>query len=253
MGRITKITEDERTLLSDYAQRSFRNQADRDYVAARLVWRARLVNVFLWLALQAVEKYLKGILLFRCEEIKSYDHNVAHALGAVRNLRGLGFRIPQHNTRFIEYLSEWGPNRYLDFPFHVVGTELWDLDWTVWHVRRFCQDFLLMPGDADRYDRAFAILDLRTARLADTTRPTDFRVARGGLEEILERGEPLMRTALVWHNPCYGRRSKKPPPPQIYSAFENPTHVMHPRILLPLLKRLVPLPKEIVEQLERMP
>ncbi|HVR08794.1 MAG TPA: hypothetical protein VMW75_12165, partial [Thermoanaerobaculia bacterium] len=188
-----------------------------------------------------------------CKEIKSYDHNVAHALHAVSNLRDLGFRIPQRNTRFIEHLSEWGPNRYLDFPCHVVGTELWDLDWTVWHVRRFCQDFLLMPGDAGRYDRVFADLDLRAARRADKTRPTDFRVDRGELEDILERGEPVTRTALVWHNPCYGRRSKKPPPRRINSAFENPTHVMHPRVLLPILKKLVPLPKRIVDQLESMP
>ena len=51
-------------LLNDFAERSFRDMADGDYIAARMACRAALVTQFLWASQQAVEKYLKGILLF---------------------------------------------------------------------------------------------------------------------------------------------------------------------------------------------
>lgn len=45
--------------VNDFAARSFRDVADRDYVAARLACRAGLMPQFLWSAQQAFEKYLK--------------------------------------------------------------------------------------------------------------------------------------------------------------------------------------------------
>ena len=50
-------------LVNDFATRSFRNMADEDYIAARMAYRAQLVPQFLWLSLQALEKYLKCILV----------------------------------------------------------------------------------------------------------------------------------------------------------------------------------------------
>ena len=49
--------------LINFANRCFRNIADKDYIAARLCYRNGLVPQFHWQALQAIEKYLKAILL----------------------------------------------------------------------------------------------------------------------------------------------------------------------------------------------
>ena len=50
-------------LVNDFATRSFREIADGDYIAARMSFRALLVPQFLWQSLQAMEKYLKCILV----------------------------------------------------------------------------------------------------------------------------------------------------------------------------------------------
>lgn len=51
-------------VLNTFAKDVFRKQADCDYVAARSNYRLRLREQFLWSSLQAIEKYLKAILLF---------------------------------------------------------------------------------------------------------------------------------------------------------------------------------------------
>ena len=54
---------DKKILINDFAIRSFRDIADYDYISARMAYRAKLLPQFLWLGLQAIEKYLKCILL----------------------------------------------------------------------------------------------------------------------------------------------------------------------------------------------
>src|SRR5690242_3852605 len=53
-----------RIALLTLAEQTFRDQADQDYIAARAIYPLGLREQFLWAALQACEKYLKGILLF---------------------------------------------------------------------------------------------------------------------------------------------------------------------------------------------
>src|SRR3954451_19148338 len=50
-------------LLNDFAIRSFRDVGDGDYVSARVTYRAGLTMQYLWASQQAIEKYLKCILL----------------------------------------------------------------------------------------------------------------------------------------------------------------------------------------------
>jgi hypothetical protein len=52
-------------LANGFIDRSFRDVADQDCIAARIVHRYSGLDLqFLWLAEQAVEKYLKAILLY---------------------------------------------------------------------------------------------------------------------------------------------------------------------------------------------
>ena len=60
--------------LNDFAVRSFREIADGDYIAARLSFRASLMPQFLWQSLEAIEKYLKCILVLnRIRAPRSHD------------------------------------------------------------------------------------------------------------------------------------------------------------------------------------
>ena len=50
-------------LPNDFAIRCFRDIEDGDYVSARMAYRAGLTMQYLWASQQAIEKYLKCILL----------------------------------------------------------------------------------------------------------------------------------------------------------------------------------------------
>lgn len=71
--------------INSFARQSFRDQADRDYVAARLACRYELYRQFLWASQQAIEKYLKAILLYNRNEAKT-GHDLTKALLRVENL-----------------------------------------------------------------------------------------------------------------------------------------------------------------------
>ena len=43
--------------VNSFAIRSFRETADKDYITARMAYRARLMQPFLWSALHCLEKY----------------------------------------------------------------------------------------------------------------------------------------------------------------------------------------------------
>lgn len=77
--------------LNDFATRSFRDIADQDYIMARAAYRATLYPQFLWSGLQAIEKYLKAILLYnRIPQPKGKDllrHDLARALELTKQAR----------------------------------------------------------------------------------------------------------------------------------------------------------------------
>jgi hypothetical protein len=54
--------------------------ADRGYVVARMAYRMRLPSQFMWSALQAIEKYLKCILVLNRVSSRSLGHDLGKAL-----------------------------------------------------------------------------------------------------------------------------------------------------------------------------
>ncbi|WMD21555.1 HEPN domain-containing protein [Achromobacter seleniivolatilans] len=121
-----------------FGTQSFRDQADRDYVAARLACRHELFPQFLWSSHQAIEKYLKGILLYNRIKANKVGHDLAQALSLTQSLP-FEIELSKRSHRFIEHLAEVGEFRYIDVPYHVYGHILVDLDLAVWEVRRYCQ------------------------------------------------------------------------------------------------------------------
>jgi hypothetical protein len=133
---------------NSFINRSFRDTADRDYIAARLLYRQRLSEQFLWLALQAVEKYLKAILLYHDYSTKELSHNIVEALNKPRAIENLGFQVTKGAEEFIDYLNNQGPNRYFSYSHHLGSEALPQLDSVVWQIRRFCDDFFF-PHDSE--------------------------------------------------------------------------------------------------------
>jgi len=66
---------DLRPYIYDFATRSFRDLADQDYITARIAYRKEFEQQFRWCALQALEKYLKAILIFNSVSAKGLGHD----------------------------------------------------------------------------------------------------------------------------------------------------------------------------------
>ncbi|MFL6262608.1 MAG: HEPN domain-containing protein [Thermoanaerobaculia bacterium] len=239
------LNESNRWRLSSFIEQSFRNQADRDYISARLLFKAELYQNFLWPSLQAVEKYLKAIFLFNYVPVKRFDHKVAPMLDEVKGLPSLESVIPEHVDKFVRHLGTYGPDRYLSHQFSLTNTDLQDLDWSVWHIRRYCQDFLLMPDDEklkpEKLDRVPFERQHRQALNADPGKPALFRIS-GLLERVLAEGPAPMQEALMWNNSCLSS-SETDIPPHAILMIENPVHIISPE-LITILEGLVKLPKE---------
>ena len=70
--------------LDDFAVRSFRDIGDGDYIAARMACRAQMVTQFLWSSQQAIEKYLKCILLLnRIKASKVWKISLLQPMGII--------------------------------------------------------------------------------------------------------------------------------------------------------------------------
>jgi len=235
-------TVNKQLCLNDYAKRSFRDMADQDYIAARLCYRSELDQQFLWNSLQAIEKYLKAILLFNGKSAKNLGHKLGKALQRVEKINDIRFEMPPDVKQFIlKYLDIYGENRYLDFPAYLRGSALSDLDLTVWNIRRFCYFMRAERGDGTKQDR-FEIEVKKVHDLKFQEQPYKYKIPGGYLEKILERNSPGARD-LVWKNSYFGRRKKKHPiPSRVRNASVTPTHFLHPEYF-PILNEMVDFPK----------
>jgi HEPN domain-containing protein len=205
--------------LNSYAREVFRDQADQDYISARSIYRLKFREQFLWSSLQAVEKYLKGILLYNgvsalyknwpSTKGPQFSHDLVALLEAVKKVPDIDFDCPAGVERFVDYLNRLGPNRYFDRPTYTRGDEIHSLDQAVWHIRRYCQDLHFEVNDPVTGKRD-VVADLARGLKSPNllTKPWKFRLFGGFLEKSLEGNKSLVRDSLVWKNFYYGRRGK---------------------------------------------
>ncbi len=231
------IKEDERRAsILDYVHRSFRDPADQDYIAARVLYRLGLLSQFLWAAEQAIEKYLKAILLYNDTSAKGLGHDLEKALNRLGEINDIAFRIPEDVRKFIAHLNEEGSNRYFEYPVRVLGDELLQLDKAVWHLRRYAQwlrgTVELKNGPVDRLP--FELDDLHSFEPADAHR---FRLSGGYLEQVLKKASAA-REHLVWKNFYYGDRRKRYIKFAKVGLLANPAHYLRPEIFEELSSRV---------------
>src|SRR5579872_3880606 len=98
--------------LNQYAS-LFRDLGDEDYISARSNYQLRLREQFFWSGLQALEKYLKAILLHNGRSTLHYNHNLPELLKTVRQISYLKFQIPVSVEQFLTRLTSLGDNRYM--------------------------------------------------------------------------------------------------------------------------------------------
>lgn len=230
--------------VNSFGTQSFRDQADRDYIAARLSCRHELFPQFLWSSHQAIEKYLKAILLYNRIKANSVGHDLASALSLTQSLP-FDLQLSKRSQNFITHLGEVGEFRYIDVPYYVHGHILLDLDLAVWEVRRYCQVLnvfgkKLPLEEQKRLDTAWSDL------LSSESMPKHkFQLQGGLLENIIADRKHPTRSALLWNNPCFGVRKRQTVKAKNYLNAQNSLLYLYPEMLDELLKYVF-IPKKLI-------
>lgn len=220
--------------INSFATQSFRDQADRDYIAARLACRYELFPQFLWSSQQALEKYLKAILLYNRIKATKVKHDIKEAMRLTVELP-FKIELSKRSHRFFDQISNYGEFRYLEFPFHVHGYALVDLDLTVWELRRYCQ-VLQVFGKALPSEEQSLLDEAKKRLAASTTEPYyKFRLHNGLLESIMANRSHPSRAALLWQNACYSARNRTSVKVKNHLNAQNPHLTHYPQMLEVLL------------------
>src|SRR5262245_30871452 len=181
---------DRDALVNDFALRSFRDMADGDYIAARMACRAALLPQFLWASQQAVEKYLKCILLLNRIDGTDAYHDLDKARARIEASGKISLDLTQGTKEFIAMLDGCGRYRYFEVSTIGFGAQLVTLDRAVWELRRYCT-----------LDEEPRQLKLRQGFAAPRVRLTN-----GTLEKIIDDLKNPARAPLLWQNGFFGNR-----------------------------------------------
>lgn len=188
--------------INSVAIRCFRDTADADYIAARMAYRARLFSQFFWSAEQAIEKYLKCILMLNRQKVKFFGHDIAEGLKQLNSLLPFKIEFTQPEITVFDQIVRQDADRYFNLSWHVHDVEVLKLDLLVWRLRQYCT-----PLDVERIgikpSRAALLRNIARleARLSDPDTPSKKgHLMHGLLEKILKDRKHPARESLVWQN-----------------------------------------------------
>lgn len=240
---MTNITDKVERSINDFAKRSFRDMADRDYLAARLALRAHLFPQALWSAQQALEKYLKYILLVNRIPASQIGHDINAALKLLPQLTFV-VELSKPSREFVQHVADFGMNRYLENSYFVSGHTLLELDRAVWDLRRHCQILDVFGKALPAVEQQLLAKAKRELDGSASRHPSLFRLHGGLLEEILDNKKHPSRAALIWQNAYFSPRVRRTVAMEMNVHFSNAPLYLFPEMLDELLK-FIYLPKPL--------
>lgn len=234
--------------VNSFALRSFRDTADKDYIHARMAYRASLFPQFHWSALHALEKYAKCILILtRIRKSKKREdfinHEVSKSLVLIRNVFDL--TLSEQTINFIERLEKFGARfRYLEVSWFITDCELAILDRAVWELRRYCNDAVYKYCE----NQYVSLNNEQYELIKLIEKPTKLNtfVLGGFLEKILKNVDSNARPDLIWNNLYYSNSTRKTVSIKTSSTAENCPFDLYPEIIDEVSKYTF-IPKEIRE------
>jgi len=234
-----------RALLNDFATRCFRDTADQDYIVARLSYRAGLFPQFHWQALQALEKYLKAILLYNRIKAKRIKHDLGKALNKCKELP-FELSYSEVTKEFIDHVDTFGRYRYLESSYFINGPKLVQLDKAVWDIRRYCRVLnyeVTLPSG-----KVVNMLEheLEEIRQSENRPAQEFRIMSGLLEQIVDNKKHLARTALIWQNGFFGKKNRRFVKAHRHFHATNAPLSLHPEVLDEAIKYVL-IPQDVVD------
>src|SRR5216683_5315717 len=211
-------------VLNEYAS-LFKDIADQDYISARSNYRLRLREQFFWAGLQALEKYLKGILLFNQRSIVQYrNHDLSAVCKAVETIPWIDLCWPATLEKTLKRFRELGDNRYLSTDTYVRPHNLGELDEAVWHIRRYCQ-YVRVTVTAETGTVDLTQQLVKAINAMDCKRPRRFKLSLSGgyLEKVLASSQSdAARRALVWNNRFFGSSRVSTATKRVWSSSQVP-------------------------------
>lgn len=234
-------------LVNDFAIRCFRETADKDYIAARMAYRARLIPPFRWSALHCLEKYVKGILLLNRVDAKNLGHSVLPGIERMKLYGKFELDLSADTIKFIKNLEDYGAeDRYYLFSYNIKPFDIARFDRAVWELRRYCQ-----PLDYDILDANGKTVNLLTLELDRIHRAKEKHekgtcITGGILEQIVKKKDHPAREALIWNNLCFGPSRRKAVKMRPEWEAGNSPLFLHPEIIDEVIK-YVHIPKDIAQ------
>lgn len=195
--------------LNQIAIYCFRNIADGDYISARTLFRYDLIHQAYWSSLQAIEKYLKAILLFNGKSILKLSHDLNASLELINSIKEIKFSLPKDVLSFIDDINNEGANRYYEYPYGFEKMSLFKLDNSVWHIRKYCS---YLKGQINVEGELVDLLPFSLNQIENKNyidKPYKYKLFGGELENILQDKKSLKREQLVWNNKYYGSKKKR--------------------------------------------
>jgi hypothetical protein len=227
-------------LLNDFAIRSFRETADKDYITARMAYRARLIQPFRWSALHCLEKYIKGILLLNRVDAKELGHSVLPGIERMKLHGKFELDLSDETAKYLKNLEDSGAeDRYYLDSYDIEPFDIVRFDCAVWEIRRYCQ-----PLDHDTVgmnDKTAPPLadELDRIHRAKEKHEKGTCITGGILERIIEQKDHPAREALIWNNLFFGPSRRKAV--KIRSDWEagNSPFFLHPEIIDEVIKYVI--------------
>lgn len=238
------------TLVDTFAIRSFRETADKDYINARMAYRARLIQPFRWGALHSLEKYMKCILLLNRIASTSIQHNVSTGIKMMADQGEFALDISATTIKFIKRLEDSGADdRYYLLPYHNEECDLLLLDQAVWELRRYCRPLGRDLGGKQGIDANRLSQELERIHQAKKDFEKGTCITGGFLEEVIDKKKHPAREALIWNNLKFGSSRRTRVKIKTYWEQGNSLLLLNPE-LLEELNRYVVVPKKIKKSLQ---
>ncbi len=185
--------------LNDVAYRCFRDVADGDYIAARMAFKSELWVQYFWSAQQALEKYLKCILLLNRIESHNVGHRIQNALDLINTNADFQISLDDDQKEIFRRIGMFGENRYLEGCYYTRHYDLYLLDRLVWYIRQFCCSLGYHLGAKEKSPELFVIM-LNAIEDSRTDPAKLNKAIPGKLGKILRNRANPARSALIWNN-----------------------------------------------------
>lgn len=189
--------------INEFAIRCFRDTGDGDYITARLALRAGLPTQAIWSGLQAVEKYLKCILLLGRVSSKGVGHKIAKGLRLVNDRLKYGIVLSEQEQAVFDHLAGSGGDRYLVASLYLCHYELAGLDALVWRLRQYCNVLNVEHYNDPPSQEVLSRSLKKISEQLDGPYVGGY-LEHGFLEKVLSNADHPAHDGLVWRNAMFG-------------------------------------------------